>query len=49
MFLQASKKGADQPAHPSSLIRAFVFRFLERRLTKVAAGIKFNILANHCS
>ena len=28
--------GADQPAHPYSLISAFVFRFLERITSKLA-------------
>ena len=32
----ANNKGPDQPAHLGSLIRAFVFRFLESTLSKLA-------------
>ena len=32
----ANNKGADQPAHPRSLISAFVFRFLESIISKLA-------------
>ena len=31
-------KGADQPAHPHSLISAFVIRFLENFICKLATG-----------
>ena len=31
--------GADQPAHPRSLISAFVFRFLESTICKLATGV----------
>ena len=34
----ANNIGADQPAHPRSLISAFVIRFLERIICKLAAG-----------
>ena len=34
----ANNTGADQPAHPRSLISAFVIRFLERIICKLAAG-----------
>ena len=32
----ANNTGADQPAHPRSLIRAFVIRFLESIMCKLA-------------
>ena len=32
----ANNTGADQPAHPRSLISAFVFRFLERIISRLA-------------
>ena len=32
----ANNTGADQPAHPRSLIRAFVFRFFEMIICKLA-------------
>ena len=32
----AKRKGADQPAHPRSLISAFVIRFLESIICKLA-------------
>ena len=37
-----NNKGADRPAHPRSLISAFVIRFLESAICKLAAG-KFSI------
>ena len=34
----ANKTGADQPGHPRSLISAFVIRFLESIMCKLATG-----------
>ena len=34
----ANNTGADQPAHPRSLISAFVIRFLKSIICKLAAG-----------
>ena len=34
----ANNTGADQPAHPNSLIRAFVICFLESIICKLATG-----------
>ena len=34
----ANNKGADQPAHPRSLISAFVIRYLARFLSKLATS-----------
>ena len=34
----ANNTGADQPAHPRSLISAFVIRFLESSICKLATG-----------
>ena len=34
----ADNKGADQPAHPSRLISAFVIRFLESTISKLATS-----------
>ena len=34
----ANNKGADQPAHPRSLISAFAIRFLERNMCTLATG-----------
>ena len=34
----ANNKGADQPAHPRSLISAFVVRILESIIRKLATG-----------
>ena len=34
----ANNTGADQPAHPRSLISAFVVRFLERSICLLAKG-----------
>ena len=34
----ANKKGADQPAHPRSLISAFVFPFLDSIISKLATS-----------
>ena len=38
MGLDANNTGADQPAHPRSLISAFLFCFLESIICKLAAG-----------
>ena len=38
----AINTGADQPAHPRSLISAFVIRFLESIICKLATGEFFN-------
>ena len=34
----ANNNGSDQPAHRRSLISAFVIRFLERIITRLATG-----------
>ena len=34
----ANNTGADQPAHPHSLISAFVIRFLESIISRLATG-----------
>ena len=34
----ANKTGADQPAHPRSLISAFVIRFIESTIFNLATG-----------
>ena len=34
----ANNTGADQPAHPRSLVSAFVIRFLESIICKLATG-----------
>ena len=34
----ANNTGVDQPAHPRSLISAFVIRFLESTISKLATG-----------
>ena len=34
----ANNTGADQPAHPRSLISAFVIRFVESIICKLATG-----------
>ena len=34
----ANNTGADQPAHPRSLVSAFVIRFLESTIFKLATG-----------
>ena len=34
----ANNTGADQPAHPRSLISAFVVRYLESTICKLATG-----------
>ena len=34
----ANNTGADQPAHPRSLISAYVIRFLKRIICKLATG-----------
>ena len=34
----ANNKGADQPAHPRSLISAFIIRLLERMISKLATS-----------
>ena len=46
MGLDANNTGADQPAHPRSLISAFVIRFLESIICYLATGeisIKFSV------
>ena len=34
----ANNKGADQPAHPRSLISAFVIRFFESTISKLTSS-----------
>ena len=41
-LVNANNNGADQPAHPSSLVSAFVIRFLESKIAY--RKHKFNIL-----
>ena len=41
--------GANQPAHRSRLISAFVIRFSESIICKLASGENFNFLAYLCS
>ena len=43
-----NNKGADQPAHPRSLISAFIIHFLEASYLSLIQA-KFNFLANFCS
>ena len=38
-LLHVNNKGADQPAHPHSLISAFVIRFLQSMKFKLASNI----------
>ena len=38
IFRVCDNKGADQPAHPRSLISAFVFRFLKSIISKLATS-----------
>ena len=45
----ANNTGADQPAHPRSMISAFVIRFLESVICKLATGDIFNYLGSRCS
>ena len=43
----ANNTGADQPAHPRSLISAFVFRVLESTISKLATSeISFFLLVS---
>ena len=43
----ANNKGADQPAHPHSLISAFVISFLESVMSKLVTS-EFSCLASLC-
>ena len=45
----ANNTGADQPAHPRSLISAYVIRFLKSIISKLASREIFNFLASLCS
>ena len=45
----ANNKGADQPAHPRRLISAFVIRFLESIISKLATSEISIFLASFCS
>ena len=45
----ANNKGADQPAHPRSLISTFVIRFLESIISKLATSQIKIFLASLCS
>ena len=45
-MLHAKSKCADQPAHPRSLICAFVIRYLQIRVVNLATCKKINILAS---
>ena len=45
----ANNTGADQPAHTRSLISAFVIRYLESNICKLATGKNFNFLDSLCS
>ena len=47
--LLAKLKGADQTAHPRSLISAFVIRFLKSIYIPLAASKKYYIQARICS
>ena len=38
MGLEANNTGADQPAHPRSLVSVFVIRFLKSVICKLATG-----------
>ena len=42
----ANNKGADQPAHPRSLISTFIIPVLESIISKLATSIFFNFLAS---
>ena len=42
----ANNTGADQPAHPHSLISAFVIRLLKSIIARLATGEIFNFLAS---
>ena len=37
-LLHANNKDTDQPAHPRSLVRAFVIRLLEIIISRLASG-----------
>ena len=45
----ANNKGADQPAHPHSLVSAFVIPFLESIISRIAMSEISNFLACLCS
>ena len=45
----ANNKGADQPAHPRSLISTFVVRCLDSTICILAISKSFKILASFCS
>ena len=45
----ANNKDADQPAHPRRLISAFVIRFLESSISKLATSEHSIFLASLCS
>ena len=45
----ANNTGADQPAHPRSLVSAFVIRLLEGTIYILATGEISIYLASHCS
>ena len=42
----AKNKGADQPAHPHSLIRAFVIQLLESFISKLQAKFQLSSLVS---
>ena len=44
----ANNKGADQPAHPRSLISAFVVRWLDSIISLDSIAENFKILASFC-
>ena len=51
ILLLANNEGADQPAHPHSLISAFVIRYLKRLVTRsdisncsIIFGVGFNMI-----
>ena len=45
----ANNKGADQPAHPRSLISTFVIRLLKNIISRFATSVIFNFLGSLCS
>ena len=45
----ANNKDAEQPAHPRSLISAFVIRLLERIVFSTCFKRNFYFPASHCS
>ena len=44
-----NNKGADQPAHPDSLISAFAVSLLENTISRLAKSKILNFLASICS